>query len=270
MNSLSQITALFAQLASHLQTGSLPNPLFSSVSSLNQSLNLNEDQSRVTGLLPEWFFFASVLLFSKKDCQSIFWAACISGTAKVEETHDIEQYSIAAARYLAYSIIPMSESHSDMLVKSLIQISESWSVKVCSTHKRHPTSGGKKNIRKPRPRDNKNDTMVDEEESTLLLHYAATGEILQLTEAQNVESTHVVKKLKSTEGDLAGARLVFDLYDAVENMSASIFDSDESRMNFLSQLKAKAVSFMVKCVRSLLQVTIDEDGCKMLALLDLH
>ncbi|KAF5200229.1 acyl-CoA synthetase family protein, partial [Thalictrum thalictroides] len=283
---------------------------------------------------PEWFFFASVLLFSKKDCQSIFWATCISGTVKIEETHDTEQFSIAAARYLAYSIIPISKAHSDMLVKSLIQISESWSVNVCSTHERNPTSCGKKNIRKPRPRDNKNDTMfgkvkdgqalrhwlkdfhdchtrywtdsvnnciskggrvpnsyilhknllfrkiplgiligctnLDEEESTMLLHYAATGEILQLTEAQNVESTHVVKKPKSTEDDLAGACLVFDLFDAVENMSASIFNSDESRLNFLSHLKVKAVKFMVKCIRSLLQVTIDEDGCKMLTLLDLH
>ncbi|PIA43030.1 hypothetical protein AQUCO_02000464v1 [Aquilegia coerulea] len=283
---------------------------------------------------PEWFFFASVLLFSKKDCQSIFWAACISGTVKIEETHDTEQYSIAAARYLAYSISPMSEAHLDLLVNYLIQISESWSVKVCSTHKRNAISGGNKSIRKPRPCNNKNDTMVgklkdgqslrlwlkdfhdchvrywtdsvnnfiskggkapnsyilhknllfrkiplgifigcsslDEEESTLLLHYAATGEILQLTEARDVESTHVVQEPKSTDDDVAGACLVFDLFDAVENMSASIFDSDETRLNFLSQLKVKAVRFMVKCIRSLLQVTIDEDGCKILTLLDLR
>ncbi|KAF5201320.1 hypothetical protein FRX31_009097 [Thalictrum thalictroides] len=41
----------------------------------------------------EWSFFTSVLLISKKDCQSIFWAACLSGTAKIEEAHDTDQYS---------------------------------------------------------------------------------------------------------------------------------------------------------------------------------
>ncbi|KAF5190484.1 hypothetical protein FRX31_019931 [Thalictrum thalictroides] len=48
-------------------------------------------------------------------------------------------------------------------------------------------------------------------------------------------------KLRRIEDDVANERHVLDLVDAVEYMSALIFKSLKSRLNYLSQLKVKAV-----------------------------
>ncbi|KAF8403016.1 hypothetical protein HHK36_011111 [Tetracentron sinense] len=77
-----------------------------------------------------------------------------------------------------------------------------------------------------------------EEGCELLLHYAATGAILPLRETQNVRLNNIEKKSEGHEDDggsimwteesnkrkeaVAGAYLVFDLLDVVENMSINI------------------------------------------------
>ncbi|KAL5698726.1 hypothetical protein ACHQM5_029721 [Ranunculus cassubicifolius] len=246
---------------------------------------------------PEWFYFASMLLFSKKGCETDYFVRCTS-----EQTRD------AAARYLAYCLSPMSESHSDSMVKYLVQLSDSWILKQGSSDTYQSTSSHFKNFKRPRMRSNKKEnsgqiliawinefhqchtkhwtdirksykfkggethnllyrkislgifigcSKLDDKGSELLLHYASTGETL--------DTRDVHLKLKKAENIIAGVCLVFEVCDVVVNMWSSVFETDEGHLSFIRLLKVKAVGFMVKCITRLL-----EDSCKMSSLMDLQ
>ncbi|OMO67302.1 hypothetical protein CCACVL1_20627 [Corchorus capsularis] len=109
---------------------------------------------------------------------------------------------------------------------------------------------------------------ITEDGFELLLHYAATGRILQ--ETRRAGSRYV--KQKSDRQDLtawvnhcskrdvlAGASAVFNLTDAVDHISASLFETEEGGLDFICQVKAKAGNYLMKCVKRLCQVNIEKD-----------
>ncbi|PRQ46839.1 hypothetical protein RchiOBHm_Chr2g0093321 [Rosa chinensis] len=74
---------------------------------------------------PDWFYFASALLFSGKGSLDICHKLCLLAASKVGKTHYEELPSIAAARYIAWILSPVSKSHQDRLADCLIKHSES-------------------------------------------------------------------------------------------------------------------------------------------------
>lgn len=92
---------------------------------------------------------------------------------------------------------------------------------------------------------------IDEIGCGLLLHYAATGTIFQLKVTQVIELKHgggscewqeLLTKWSetcSTEEAIAGARTIFDLTDMMVKMSISLFDNEESGIDFLHHVKLK-------------------------------
>ncbi|KAK4765635.1 hypothetical protein SAY86_026725 [Trapa natans] len=115
----------------------------------------------------------------------------------------------------------------------------------------------------------------------LLLYYAATGRILQPKETRCMGT----KDLKNDcpgiqdsaswieecdrEDVVTGARLVFRLTDIVESMSGSLFQTEESRINFICKFKERAYAFLVKCINRLMSKLYTFDyGPTMLS--DLH
>ncbi|XP_017228795.2 uncharacterized protein LOC108192292 [Daucus carota subsp. sativus] len=120
---------------------------------------------------------------------------------------------------------------------------------------------------------------VNEEGWEILLHYAATGIILQLT---NTQDTGLRPKQKSQGMEVSvawnensdlkevekGAILVFYLTDVVENMSVPLTDSEESESDFICRVKSKATKYLLKCVNRLLNLNVHEDYALMLQ--DLH
>ncbi|KVH93962.1 hypothetical protein Ccrd_003978 [Cynara cardunculus var. scolymus] len=113
---------------------------------------------------------------------------------------------------------------------------------------------------------------INEDGCELLLHYAATGTILQSTETQHVRLKHrrwncdrqenritCIDKCSRKEA-VAGACVVFLLTDIAENMSDSVSGTREIAVGFICQIKLKVVKYLLKCVKRLLQFEIDQNN----------
>ncbi|XWS26699.1 hypothetical protein CRYUN_Cryun26dG0052700 [Craigia yunnanensis] len=290
---------------------------------------------------PDWFYFASVLLFSEKSLQKNFQSKCTSAAPKVGETHDKELLSTSAARYIAWILSPISKSNQDLLVDFLTKISESWALKQFGLvmHKKEAATC-KKKLKKPKVHDKREDyalakeydcqkigiwlneieniylkyanttinssasadsnasnvlnrqqnvllrriplgiligcpNRINDDGCELLLHYAATGRIFQPRESMTAGLRHVKQNSErqdlttwmekcSKRDILAGPYLVFSLTDAVDSISASLFETEESGLDFIYQVKLKAGKYLMKCIKRLSQLNIDKDGDLML------
>ncbi|KAK9099294.1 hypothetical protein Syun_026339 [Stephania yunnanensis] len=120
---------------------------------------------------------------------------------------------------------------------------------------------------------------INEEGCELLLHYASTGTILESTRTLNLDWRPAKHNLKGNDDDnfsksskdaKAGTLLMLNLFDTIEEITISLFSTEEIGLNFFGQLKTKAVGFLVKCVRKLLQVNINEGKSEILMLSDLY
>lgn len=122
---------------------------------------------------------------------------------------------------------------------------------------------------------------LDEKGNELVLHYASTGEILNLERRQkktNCHHSYDNHALCSGEiyGNWAldGACLVLNLMDIVEDTSVFWFDCEEARFDFVSHAKGNASSYLLHCVKVLLNLQLDlfqsDDSRGRDALLDLY
>ncbi|KAF4398639.1 hypothetical protein G4B88_013728 [Cannabis sativa] len=97
---------------------------------------------------PNWFYFASALLFSDKSFQDKVYSKCITDTSKIgyEESH-----SSAAARYIAWILNPVSISDQDLLANLLVKISISMAFKqIDSGSCKKKTASVRKILKKPK------------------------------------------------------------------------------------------------------------------------
>ncbi|GMY36298.1 hypothetical protein FCV25MIE_31540 [Fagus crenata] len=291
---------------------------------------------------PDWFYFASLLLFTEEALPENFHSKFTLGTAKIGQRHDKEPpYSAAAARYIAWILSPISKSHQDLLVDSLTKISESWRLRQFGSvsHDREAAGYGKK-LKKLKCNDNKNYTLtkehdcqtiglwlkefqdicmwywnktvntypscekkpsyglnlqqnvlfrritlgiligcsnnIEEEGCQTLLHFAATGRILQSIETKSTKLNNVkwssvgleesitwTEKCSKREA-VAGACLVFSFTDTVESMSNLLFETEESGLQFILRVKLRAFKYLINCIKRIIQLIIDEDGVLML------
>lgn len=291
---------------------------------------------------PDWFYFASVLLFTEEALPDNFHTKFTVGTAKIGQRHGMEPpYSAAGARYIAWILSPINESHQDLLVDSLTKISEFWRPKQFGSVSRDKEAAGfGKKLKKLKSRDNKdynlttghccqtiglwlkefqdicvwyqNKTVntylsceektsyglnsqqsvlfrriplgvligcpsnIDEEGCHMLLHFAATGRILQSIESKSTTLNHVKRSSAGLEESVrwtenfnereavAGACLVFSLTDTVESMSNLMFETEESGLQFIFRVKLRACKYLINCIKRLIHFRIIEDGVLML------
>lgn len=115
---------------------------------------------------------------------------------------------------------------------------------------------------------------INDAECELLLHYGATGTLMQLTGAQpgmkDKKSNHERQKgliawaeTYTGKEATAGARIVFDITDASESISASMFETEECGLNFVCDVKLKVGRYLVKCVKRLLQLTLEKNSIQL-------
>lgn len=284
---------------------------------------------------PDWFLFGSLLLFFSPSSSVYFDLGCIIDSAKTDET-SVEEvpYCAVAARFIAWIINPITESHQDLLVDYLTKISESWVFKKLRSNKSSNTLGQYKEVRQPgldfleietffkydgptvwewlrefqdmcdrycrqveisapgeahrSPGYRSQQTMlfrrmtlglligffgdIDEMGCELLLHYAATGGLFKLSDAECVGQEHDKQNCgreevptESTERytveeTVAGACIVFDVTDAIENMSISLFETEEKGTNFTCHMKLKIGKYLMKCAKRFLLLRTDEDN----------
>ncbi|XP_038991551.1 uncharacterized protein LOC120114839 [Hibiscus syriacus] len=111
---------------------------------------------------PDWFYFASVLLFSGKSSQENFQIK-FSLSPKVREVHDKELLSTFAARYIGWILSPTSKSNQDLLVDFLTKISESWALKQFDLATQCKESTFKKKLKKPKVHNKREDFSLKKE-----------------------------------------------------------------------------------------------------------
>ncbi|CAN4084769.1 unnamed protein product [Withania somnifera] len=111
---------------------------------------------------------------------------------------------------------------------------------------------------------------MSDAECELLLHYGATGTLVQFTGGQpgtkNRKSNYERQKgliawAETYTGKEAteAVRIVFDITDVTESISASMFETDECRLDFVCDMKLKVGRYLVKCVKRLLQLTLEKN-----------
>ncbi|KAH9762941.1 Acyl-CoA synthetase family protein [Citrus sinensis] len=117
---------------------------------------------------------------------------------------------------------------------------------------------------------------IEEEGCELLLHSAATGRIIKFRDANSSglkrgswtslskeDSVMLLLEFSKKEA-IAGACLVFGLTDISESMFTSLAETEERASDFICQMKLKTGKYLIKCVKRLIQLSIDKDGIEML------
>ncbi|KAK2645383.1 hypothetical protein Ddye_020578 [Dipteronia dyeriana] len=102
---------------------------------------------------PDWLYFASVLLFSKKSFQENFQSKYTLGAHKIG-MQDVEPVSVAAAKYISWILSPMSKSEPELLVDLLTKISKAWTIKQVGSGEKHKDAEYRKKPKKPKFHDN--------------------------------------------------------------------------------------------------------------------
>ncbi|XP_074577434.1 uncharacterized protein LOC141833836 [Curcuma longa] len=93
---------------------------------------------------------------------------------------------------------------------------------------------------------------LDERGCEMLLQYAATGKIMKSKELWT--STESNCQGNARKCAISGARMVIDLLETVEDMSVLLFDGEDDRIDFVSQMKHKTGMFLIHCIRMLLKL----------------
>lgn len=105
---------------------------------------------------------------------------------------------------------------------------------------------------------------------SFLLHYSATGAVQEFSGIQGRKrwkhdslrsSMCCIQQCTKAEA-IAGCRTVFDITDVADSISSSMFTEEEG-LKFVSQVKMKSCNYLLKCVKRLLEIEIDEDGLQM-------
>ncbi|OIS98164.1 PREDICTED: uncharacterized protein LOC109233431 [Nicotiana attenuata] len=121
---------------------------------------------------------------------------------------------------------------------------------------------------------------ITDAECELLLHYSAAGTLGQFTGGQlgrkNRKSNHERQKdsiawveTYTVKEATAGALIVFDITDVIESMTTSMFETEECGLSFVCDVKLKIGRYLFKCVKRLLQLTLEKNNIQ-LNVHDLH
>ncbi|KAM0933540.1 hypothetical protein DsansV1_C35g0229991 [Dioscorea sansibarensis] len=105
---------------------------------------------------------------------------------------------------------------------------------------------------------------LDERGSELVLHFASTGEILnQEGRQKNSNCHHSYDNYALCYGGiygnwaLDGVCLVLDLMDMMEDISVFLFHCEETRFDFVGHVKGNASSYLLHCVKVLLDLQFE-------------
>ncbi|VAI70110.1 unnamed protein product [Triticum turgidum subsp. durum] len=100
---------------------------------------------------------------------------------------------------------------------------------------------------------------ISEQDCNVLLHYASTGLVMESKEGQTKRKDQAGNDVfSSSRGGsterwaLSGACLIFGWLDIIEDMSAVIFECEDTCRHFVSQLRTKTGPYLLKCVNLLL------------------
>lgn len=126
---------------------------------------------------PNWFYFASALLFSDKSFQDNIFSKCMLEPSRI----GYEGPPSAAARYIAWILNPVSRSHQDLLADFLVKISKPMAFKQFGSDSLKKTASNKI-LKKPK--------VCDKEYHTHPEQYDCQSIALWLKELKSVYMTY--------------------------------------------------------------------------------
>lgn len=243
---------------------------------------------------PDWFYFASAMLFSGGSSLENIHHRYASQVGNSIQPCDVEGLSVAAATYIAWILSPASGTIQESLTKSLIRVSEMSRRSETTTGKRKKPASSivddlvreldSHNMQPSSSTSLQNNLLVrrvvtgvligspftvSDEEYELVLHYAATGKLLAakklrsngFKQAKGSSKTTMLQSNEITKEEaIEGTRLVFNLTDTLESMCVSSFEAEEDAQEFINQFKLRSSKYLVKCIDRMIQLHCEEDG----------
>ncbi|CAN7013220.1 unnamed protein product [Brassica oleracea var. botrytis] len=243
---------------------------------------------------PDWFYFASAMLFSGGSSLENIHHRYASQVGNSIQPCDVEGLSVAAATYIAWILSPASGTIQESLTKSLIRVSEMSRRTETTTGKRKKPASSivddlvreldSHNMQPSSSTSLQNNLLVrrvvtgvligspftvSDEEYELVLHYAATGKLLAakklrsngFKQAKGSSKTTMLPSNEITKEEaIEGTRLVFNLTDTLECMRVSSFEAEEDAHEFINQFKLRSSKYLVKCIDCMIQLHCEEDG----------
>lgn len=224
---------------------------------------------------PVWFYFAITLIFLKSRCEAHLPSA-LHTILRTETVNYVELHD--AAIYFISWILDPADIARDILEKVIDELSESYILKHDLNSAKEERADTDIRLKNVLCRANKlkipnvsnmakpnllfarvpigllfvSPNCLDERGCEMLLQYAATGKIMKSKEIWN--STENNCQGNARKWAISGARLVFDLLETVEEMSVLLFDCEDDRIDFVSQMKQKTGMFLIHCIRMLLKL----------------
>lgn len=114
---------------------------------------------------------------------------------------------------------------------------------------------------------------VKDHDHDVLLHYASSGLILEADKVQTKTKDHVgnhgfsASRRGFTERwALSGACVIFSWFDVIDDMSAVIFECEDTCQHFVSELRTKTSPYLINCVN----LVLNEAGQDKDSVIDLH
>ncbi|PKA63333.1 hypothetical protein AXF42_Ash005228 [Apostasia shenzhenica] len=107
---------------------------------------------------------------------------------------------------------------------------------------------------------------LKDKECELLLYYATTGDISHFSDVHTDADEHHERDFSSPSGTegrkwgLDGTRLVFSFSDIIEDMSAMLFDCENTRLDYICLLKGKICGYLLRCVKEFLNIYVPNLG----------
>ncbi|XP_075079656.1 uncharacterized protein LOC107813785 isoform X2 [Nicotiana tabacum] len=237
---------------------------------------------------PSWFIFASILLFSKKSLWGKYSSTCIYGAGNETTLCHKKEFRRSLSFKKEMVNIPDSNSQTlafwlkefqDMYIGHSDKVNENFA----PDEERTPEVSAQKNMLFRRISIGILFgclNHITDAECELLLHYSAAGTLGQFTGGQlgrkNRKSNHERRKdsiawveTYTVKEATAGALIVFDITDVIESMTASMFETEECGLDFVCDVKLKIGRYLFKCVKRLLQLTLEKNNIQ-LNVHDLH
>ncbi|GAB2268413.1 hypothetical protein Dimus_003375 [Dionaea muscipula] len=116
-------------------------------------------------VFPDWFLFASALLFYNRTCHQKFQPISALWSAITEQSSDIGSPSSAAARYISWILSPHNKIERESLGDCVAKISESWTRIFCSGRHDDEKESYRKNLKRLKVQEKEKITLTRDTDS---------------------------------------------------------------------------------------------------------
>uniref|UniRef100_A0A7N0TUZ0 Uncharacterized protein n=1 Tax=Kalanchoe fedtschenkoi TaxID=63787 RepID=A0A7N0TUZ0_KALFE len=146
---------IICEIHKHAHDGHILDPLLEQAE--KNSARVNGESSWAMAMnFPEWFYYSCAMLFGGNKFEDNHMSDCTSRTLDTTQASNDKAPSYFAAKYIAWILSPVNQSHQLALCDFLLNLSESWVLKQVGMDGIHKDSSGcRKKLKMPKHVDEK-------------------------------------------------------------------------------------------------------------------